>query len=154
MADLHRRAQVSQASNERYLEALAAVNPSAPLGQLVRDICQPTQWRGKRIRALRPWSQEDMHLFQTVTRGEFFVNGFRNRDLQGFLYNGSAHSPQEKRRRSSRVTRLLRMLRAHGLIKKVPSTYRYTLTSKGKTIIPAILTTQRVTLEQIEKAAA
>lgn len=59
IADIHRRAQLSQASNERYLEALASVNTSAPLGELVKGICQPTTWKDKRVRALRPWSQED-----------------------------------------------------------------------------------------------
>lgn len=47
IADLYRRAQVSQASNERYLDALSAVDTSTPLGQLVNGICQPTTWKGK-----------------------------------------------------------------------------------------------------------
>jgi hypothetical protein len=40
------------------------------LGELVRKICAPTCWNGKRVRALRPWSQEDTPLFQAVIRGE------------------------------------------------------------------------------------
>lgn len=154
IADLHRRAQTSQASNERYLDALASVNTSTPLGEMVRGICSPTVFRGKRIRALRPWSQEDTRLFLAVTRGEFAVNGFRNRDLQNILYDGRAESSQEKRRRSARVTRLLRMLRAHGLVKKVTSTHRYVLTSSGSDILHAVLATHRVTLEQLQTATA
>ena len=46
------------------------------------------------------------------------------------------------------------MLRAHHLIKRVPSTYRYLLTPRGRDILSAILTTQRVTLEQLNQAAA
>lgn len=154
IADLHRRAQTSQASNERYLDALASVNTSTPLGEMVSDICRPATLNDKRVRALRPWSEEDTRLFQAVTRGEFAINGFRNRDLQGLLYDGQAQSLQEKRGRGARVTRLLRMLRAHGLIKKVPSTHRYVLTSKGSDILHAILATQRVTLQQLQTAAA
>ena len=152
IADLHRRSQRSQASNERYLDALASVNTSTPLGEMVRDICMPTTYNDKRVRALRPWSQEDTRLFQAVTRGEFAVNGFRNRDLQGLLYDDPALSREEKRRRSARVSRLLRMLRAHGLIKKVASTHRYVLTSKGSDILHAVLATQRVTLQQLQTA--
>lgn len=154
IADLHRRAECSQSSNERYLDAMASVNISTPIGDLVKDICRPAFSNGKRIRALRPWSVEDTRLFQTVSRGEFAVNGFRNRDLVGLLYESSADSPQEKRRRSAHVSRLLRMLRAHGLVKKVHASHRYLLTSKGADIIHAILVTQHATLQQIKTLAA
>jgi hypothetical protein len=154
IADLQRRANVSDASNNRYLDALASVDTSIPLGTMVGKICQPTQWNDKRVRALRPWSQEDTQLFEIVNRGEFAVNGFRNRDLQSHLFDSKASTPEEKRRRSARVSRLLRMLRAHGLIKKINSTHRYSLTSSGRDIISAILTTQRVSLQQLQKLAA
>lgn len=154
IADLHRRAQICQASNERYLDAQAAADTSTPIGDLVRSICAPTTYNNQRIRALRPWSQEDVELLRAVSRGEFCVNGFRNRDLQTLLFAGPANDPNEKKRRSGRVSRLLRMLRAHHLIRKVPRTYRYVLTSKGRDIIAAVLTTQRVTLEQLNKVAA
>ena len=154
VADLYRRSQVCQAANERYLDAQAAVDTSIPLGDLVSSICQPTMYNGHRVRALRPWDPNDMALFQAVTRGEFSINGFRNRDLQTLLFEGSADSVQEKRRRSSRISRLLRMLRAHHLIRRVQKTYRYMLTSKGRDILSAILATRRITLEQLNKAAA
>lgn len=152
VADLHRRAQVSQASNDRYLDALAAADTSTPFGHLVAEICRPAFWHDKRVRALKPWSDQDMQLFRIVTRGEFNVNGFRNRDIQALLYDHPAQTPEEGRRRSARVTRLLRLLRAHGLIKKVQHTHRYALTDKGRLILPAILTADRVTLTQLNAA--
>ena len=54
VADLHRRAEISQKSNERYLEALAAVDHDQPLGEVVRPVCQPTEFQGRRVRALQP----------------------------------------------------------------------------------------------------
>jgi hypothetical protein len=154
IADLYRRAQVSQASNERYLDALASVDTSTPLGTLVAELCRPADWRGKRVRALRPWAEDDMQLFRAVTRGEFNVNGFRNRDLQALLYDRPAESPEDVRRRSARVTRLLRLLRAHGLAKKVAHTHRYILTAKGRQILPAILTVDRIPLARLEPAVS
>jgi len=154
IADLHRRTHLSQASNDRYLDALASIDTATPLGELVRKICAPTQWNSKRVRALRPWSQEDTALFQAVNRGEFAVNGFRNADLQVHLYDHPAQSPEEKKRRSARITRQLRMLRAHGLIKKVTASHRYVLTASGRDLIAGILTTQRVTLEQLQMVNA
>lgn len=154
IADLHRRTRLSQASNDRYLDALASVDTATPLGELVRRICAPAQWNGKRVRALRPWSEEDTALFQAVNRGEFVVNGFRNADMQACLYDRPAQSPQEKKRRGAKVTRLLRMLRAHGLIRKVQHSHRYVLTAGGRDLIAAVLTTQRVTLEQLQMVNA
>jgi hypothetical protein len=154
VADLHRRSQVSQAANERYLDALSTVDTSTPLGDLLHSISKPTTWNGKRIRALRPWAQEDVELFRAVSRGEFAINGFRNRDLQALLFKGAPASPKEKQRRSGRISRLLRLLRAHHLIKKVSSTYRYVLTANGSQIVAAVLTTQRITLDQINRLAA
>lgn len=154
IADLHRRCQVAQKANERYLDALAATDTSIQFGELLRSICTPTTWKGKRIRALRPWSQEDVELFRAVSHGEFSINGFRNRDLQALLFKDAPTSPNEKQRRSGRVSRLLRMLRAHRLIKKVPSTYRYVLTTKGAQIMTAVLTAQRITLDQLNRVAA
>lgn len=154
IADLHRRAQVSQASNDRYLDALSAVDTATPLGTLVASTCRPTQWKGRRIRALRPWDAHDLKLFAAVSRGEFTLNGFRNRDLQPLLYDRASDTPDEKRRRSGHLTRLIRLLRAHHLIKKVNATHRYVLTDLGRDLIPAILQTQRVTLQQLQKAVA
>ena len=41
VADLGRRAEVSQAANGRYLEALAAVHLTTPLRQLAEPLCRP-----------------------------------------------------------------------------------------------------------------
>jgi len=154
VADVYRRAQVSQASNDRYLDALAATDTSTPLGELIRDICKPTTYRGQRVRALRPWAEPDLALLRAINRGEFSVNGFRNRDLQSLLFDHASDSTEEKRRRSARVSRLLRLLRAHHLIQKVPRTHRYVLTSTGREIISAVLAAHRITLEQLNKLAA
>ena len=85
LADLSRRARVAQASNNRHLDALASVDASTPLDDMLRNICQPATWNDKRVRALRPWSTEDAQLFEAVNHGEFAANGFRNRDLQTAL---------------------------------------------------------------------
>jgi hypothetical protein len=154
IADLYRRAQVSQACNERYLDALSAVDTSTPLGQLVSGICQPTTWKGKRARALRPWAEEDMSLLQAVARGEFHLQGFRNRDLAALLGAPADADPLSRRRYSASVTRKIRLLRAHGLIRKLGKSHRYVLTAKGHDIIPAVLAAQRVSLHQLRKVAA
>lgn len=153
IADLHRRAEVSQRANERYLDALASVDESATVAELVKDLTRPVKWNGQRVRALRPLDWEDSTLLEAVGRGEFVVNGLRNRDLQRLLFETAAESPKESKRRSARVSRQLRMLRAHGVIQKVPKTHRYQVTAAGRKAITAILTARQATVAQLTKVA-
>ena len=73
-----------------------------------------------------------MALLQAISRGEFATAGFRNRDLRPLLYPSKrAPSAGDARRLSARISRQLRFLRAHGVIKKIPKTHRYQLTTQG-----------------------
>jgi len=153
VADMTRRAEISQAANERYLESLATVDETTPLEQLVKGVCRPVRWKGQRVRALNPLAKEDAALLAAVNRGEFLLHGFRNRDLVALLYSSARVSADEGRRRSSRVTRQLRLLRAHGLIKKVSHTHRYQLTEHGHTIITALLAARQANTSQLLNAA-
>jgi hypothetical protein len=154
VADLHRRAQVSQAANARYLAALASVDDGATLEERVRQVTEPTTWKGKRVRALRPLAAADTALLAAVSRGEFTVNGLRNRDLRPLLYGDeSTVAPEEVRRRAAKVTRQLRMLRAHGLLQKVPHTHRYQVTAAGREVMTAVLTARHTPINQLAKAA-
>ena len=150
IADLHRRAEVSQKANDRLLDALAQVDDSRSVEELTAGIQKHTHWGGRRVRGLRPWA-EDKELFDAVSHGEFLVNGFRNRDLQALLYSTPAESPRDRRRRSSAISRKLRLLRAHGLIQKVPRTHRYHISSAGRAILLAVLTTARTSLHQLNQ---
>jgi hypothetical protein len=153
VADLHRRAQISQASNERYLDALASINTDRPVGEVVAAICRPARWKSRRVRAVHPWSAEDSSLLAIVSRGEFVLNGFRNRDILGYLFPGK-HPDLAKRRLSARVTYRLRLLRAHGLIRKIPRTFRYALTTKGREITTAIIQVQHIPISRLTEVAA
>ena len=152
IADLPRRAQVSQASNVRYSNALASLNTDSPINKLVDPVCRPVVWNGRKMRALRPWSEEDQLLIQIINRGEFAVNGLRNRDLFQYLFPDVTLSVEEKRRAAARVTRKLRLLRAHRIIRKVSKTHRYVFTKKGREIATAILEYQNVSLDQLKAA--
>jgi len=153
IADLYRRALVSQASNKRYLDSLAAIRVERPLGELVESLCRPVSWKGRPVRALRLWSHDDTTLLKAVSRGEFNINGFRNRDILQLLFPGE-HDPSVKRRLSARITHRLRMLRAHRIIQKVPRTLRYVLTKKGCEIVSAIIHVHHIPISKIVEFAA
>jgi len=153
IADLHRRAEVSQASNARYLDALAAVDLSTPIGEIFGEVCRPTTRTGQRIRGLRLWSSDEVALFKAISRGEFCINGLRNRDLQPLLFPTSG-SPKEQRRRSARVSYLLRILRAHGILHKIPKSHRYKVSPKGRDFLAAVLTAHQASVQQLTRLAA
>ena len=132
VADLHRRCELSQAANERYLEAMAAVESPTPLGELSGPLCHRMVKDGRRYRALNPLGDADARLLEFVARGEHLIAGFRNRDLRQWLYGDRSKDAAVHRRQSGRVGRLLALLRAHGLIQKIPKTHRYQVTTRGR----------------------
>ena len=110
-------------------------------------------WKGKRVRALHLWGQDAVWL-EVIGRGEFALNGFRNRDLRRHLFAFESPNPETTRRHSGQVTRRLRLLRAHGLIKKVPRTHRYLLTDKGRAVIVALSAARNASPRQLTELAA
>jgi hypothetical protein len=153
IADLHRRAQISQQANDRYLQALASVDDSTRLEELTRPFQRATTWKRQRVRALRPFQEPDVTLLEAVGRGDFILNGFRNKDLQALFFAQPPGSRAEKRRRSAWVSRQLRLLRAHGIIKKVTHENRYYVTKSGRQLITAILAARKATVSQLSKVA-
>jgi hypothetical protein len=153
VADLWRRGEVSHASNRRYLEALASVTGKTPLRDEAVTLCRSIQVEERHYRALNPWAPGDGALLEAISRGEFTLQGFRNRDLRVLLYPGKG-SAEEDRRRSGRVSRLLARLRAHGLIRKISGTHRYQVTERGRRIITALLSARNADVDQPTQLAA
>ncbi len=154
VADLYRRAEICQAANRRYLDALAALSAGVSLGEEAVRVCKPVRKNGRRYRALNPLSAQDSALLAAVNRGEFALNGLRNRDLRTLLFGPDPTCPKTRRRRAAAITRKLRLLRAHGLIRKVSHTHRYLVTEEARRIITALLSALNADVEQLTKMAA
>jgi hypothetical protein len=148
VADFPRRAAVSERAAERYLDALSGVDEHTTVQELLVRLGRRRDWNGRRVRPLDPLGQ-DRALLEAVCRGEFTLNGFRNRDLQRCFFAATAGEIQEKRRRSAWISRKLRLLRAHGVIRKVTGTYRYQLTETGQRAIGAIFAALRATVQDL-----
>jgi len=106
------------------------------------------------VRALNPYAADDGTLLAIISRGEFTIAGFRNRDLRQHLF-ADADAPKDvQRRHAAAVSRKLTLLRAHGLIKKVQGTHRYQLTSQGRVTLAVLITARNVGTEALTKLAA
>jgi len=131
LADMARRVEISRAANQRYLEALAVGGEPAPTRKVLDPLSKRVQKEGRPYRALRPIAPEDNDLFAAVMRGEHLLDGFRNRDLREAIAPGVRPRSARGRSVAGRGTRYVRLLRAHGLIRKVPRTQLDRITPKG-----------------------
>ncbi len=143
VADLHRRSQVSQRSNERYLESLVAAKTDEKVKEVFDEVSQRVESEGKTFRALNLFKSHDYQLLSFLAKGEWNINGFRNRDLCNSLGEIPV-TEKERKRLCGRVSRQIRLLRAHGLVRKVPHTHRYVLTKKGMQLYPLVRSFERL----------
>ena len=153
VADMQRRAEVSQKCNERYLDAQAKTENPRTFEACVKSVGKRVVWKDRPVRALNVLGG-DAELLDVLGRGEHALNGFRNRDLQTHLYGKAEVSKEERKRRSGKMTRLLRLLRAHKLIEKVQKTHRYQLSATGRELIVALQTAKAASIEKLSALAA
>lgn len=153
VVDLPRRAEVSRAANKRYLDALASTHVGTPLGQAAAPLCRPLTHQGQRYRALNPLGA-DAALLAAISRGEWTIAGLRNRDLQRLLYPAPPRDNKSARRRSAAIGRKLRLLRAHGLIRKLPHTHRYIVNESARPVLTALVAAQQASTEKLTLALA
>jgi hypothetical protein len=114
--------EVLQASNRRYLEFLSAIDdPSNGIDKLNR-ITKTVHEEARSYRGFNFFDPEDEAIFVTLARGEFAISGVQNKALR-------KHYPKLN---SGQISRVLRRLRTHGLIKKASHCYKYYLTALGK----------------------
>ncbi len=135
VANFYHYHAVARAANQRYLDALAVVDfPCATAKQLDR-VCQPAKFHDRRRRGLNLLHPEEQRWFRAVLRGDWHLHGFRNRDLARELFGPGPISAEDKRRRTVQVCRYLQLLRAHGLLAKIPHSNRYRVTAKGEALL-------------------
>jgi len=113
------------AANRRYLEFLSTIEDPRVGASKLKKLSKKVRNNGRCYRGFNFFDHHDQTLFEAIARGEFNISGFQNKTLRRRL-------PQMS---SGRVSRLLKRLRVHGLIKKIGRTYKYYLTSFGKEVI-------------------
>jgi hypothetical protein len=137
VANFWRYAEV--AANGRLLTALARVPLTGAATVELDALCRPGTATGTRVAAFNAIHPDTTELFAAVLSGDFTVNGFRNRDLQGKLYPAAATDAADAKRRTHHTSRLIAKLRGHGLITRVKNSRLYRLTAKGfKAMWPAV----------------
>ena len=121
-------AELLHAANRRYLQFLSALDlPGVGIRQ-VEKVARPVRKDDHHYPGFNLFHGDDLDLFTALVRGEFTVSGFRNRHLQPLLD-----------KTGGQISRLLKRLRLHGIVKKIGRTYKYYLTTLGQTVTACAL---------------
>jgi len=122
-------AELLGAANRRYLEFLSSLDDDSEGRRKLEKLSGRVRDANRSYRGINFFDGEDLALLFALVRGEFNIRGFQVRDLRGILTEFTG--PQ--------LSRHLRRLRVHRLVKKVQGTYRYYLTRLGRRVIAAAL---------------
>jgi len=113
------------ASNRRYLEFISTLEDSSMGTKDLRKVSKPAEENGRNYRGFNFFSEEDDIILSAIVRGEFTISGLRNKDLCR-LVDGKT---------PAWISRCLKRLRVHGLIKRIGLTYKYYLTDLGRRVV-------------------
>ena len=126
---LPRLVELMKASNRRYIEFISAIDePTGGIKDL-NKISKAVKEDDRSYRGFNLFDGGDLELFSAIIRGEFNISGFSNKSLRKVIKGKKGHQ----------VSRLLKRLRKHGLIKKIGNTYKYYLTALGRRVTATAL---------------
>jgi len=115
-------AETLQAANTRYLQFISTIDTPEDGSQRLQRLTETRRVKKRSYKGFNLLAEEDASLFRLLLHGEFVVQGFSNKALRQHLSD----------KKAAQVTRLLKRLRVHGVIKKVGKRYRYYLTTSGR----------------------
>jgi len=153
VADIPLRAQISGEINKRFNESLAQMESNTSLSELIEPVCQ----RGrKKQRCVRPLDVlgKDRSLLCALADPKHAVSGITNRDLRNALGDTAGFGGKTQNQQSSKASRLIRLLRDHGLLHKYPRQNRYRLSPKGAKLTTVLCAALHASTQELTKIAA
>ena len=133
------------AANRRYLEFISTIEDDKAGTDKLNKISRPVEENDRSHRGFNFFDPEDEELFASLGSGQFNLSGFQNKDLRRRIPG----------KNTGQISRLMKRLRSHGLIKKVGRTYKYYVTALGKQVIALGLKLKNLyVIPQLSAAAA
>jgi len=109
------------ASNKRYLEFISSLDNKEVGRKNLEKVTASKTKNNRNYRGINFFSSTDQTLLLSILRGEFNISGLRNKNLQKLLNLNSGQ-----------VSRQIKRLLVHCLLKKVRGAYKYYVTRLGK----------------------
>jgi hypothetical protein len=153
VADIQLRAIVSQEVNDRFMDDLSTFSDDAPAREIIVQVTRRLTQNGRRYRAIDP-TGKDRQLLQLIADPAFRISGLTNKMLRQNLKNTPMANGFTDKQLSAKISRYFRLLRAHGIIRKLPRQNRYQLTLKGVKLSNLINAFLAASTEKLLKIAA
>jgi hypothetical protein len=116
--------QLLLAANQRYLKFISDIETPAVGVAVLNRVTASQVEKDHHYKGFNLLAEADAWILRTLVRGEFAISGLTSRAFRQLLINKTA----------GQVSRLLKRLRVHGLIKKVGKHYKYYLTDLGRQV--------------------
>jgi len=153
IADIAIRSQVAEDVNLRFMEQMATVHDDIPLRDILKDLTVTSRHKGRRLRAL-DITGKDKEPLLALADPMFVVSDITNKQLRLALKDSAWAANKTDEQLSAKISRLLRLLRDHGLIRKLPNQRKYILTAKGRTLTTALSALLAASTQQLLEIAA
>jgi hypothetical protein len=153
VADTTLRARACQGINNRFADHVATTRSSQPFHSVLAAVTKRKRKRGRSVRALEP-TGKDLALLKAIADPRFTVGGFCNKDLRNALEYDPRYLGKTEKQRSGITTRSIRLLRDHGVIRRLPKSRRYQLTSSGRQLTTTLQAALAASTQQLAAIAA
>ena len=118
---------IMKAANYRYLEFISTFDDHSDGEKKLSETTESVEENGRSYRGFNFFNSVDLKILRTIDRGEFNIHGFQNKNIREYFDNVSP----------SAMSRIFKRLFLHGLIVKVKGSYKYFLSSLGKSVVAA-----------------
>ena len=119
--------QIFKNINKRYLEFISSFDDPTDGLKNLDKVVEPIEENNRNYKGFNFFSKGDEKILVSIADGKFTLKGITNKELRKMIPEKTV----------GQLSRILKRLRIHGLIKKVSKTYKYYLTALGKQIITA-----------------
>lgn len=127
---------ILKAANSRYLEFISSFDDHSSGRKKLDEISRPQKEKERTYRGFNFFDARDLTVLEAISRGEYMALGMQGKNVRQYLPGVTA----------SAMTRIFKRLRLHGLIEKIPGSYKYLITTLGKEVITAGLTVKNLIL--------
>ena len=145
IANLYRYAEVSKATNNRYINALPLPNDTITPVKEIENISSSIDINNRHISGFNILDKHTTLIFENIARGDFIINGITNKSLRLVIFKNDDYNSLKIR---NKTTRLLAKLNAHGILKKVNHSSKYYVTTNGRKIINSVLLFKNINLPE------
>lgn len=126
---ISRVAEKMQEANNRYLNYVSAFGENQVGRKKLTKVTAKVVQNNRSYKGFNFFDEDDAKALEVIIRGEINIGGFRNKDLRKRL----------KDKTTAQVSRLIKRMRLHGILRKAAHGYKYYLTDTAREVVITIL---------------